>query len=76
MEPQDSQQPQPNSQETPATAPAPSATPPTAAPEPSKPAKGYGKRPIWQWVAIYLVAAVVVYGLIYLLFMNKGGNSY
>jgi hypothetical protein len=38
-----------------------------------KPTKGYGKRPIWQWVVIYLIVAVVVYGLIYLVFFN--GNS-
>lgn len=25
----------------------------------------YGKRPLWQWVFIYLVLAVIVYGLIY-----------
>jgi hypothetical protein len=39
---------------------------------------GYGKRPVWQWVLIYLVVAVVVYGLIYLLFIHKsgGGSSY
>jgi hypothetical protein len=30
--------------------------------------KGYGKRPMWQWVVIYLVAAAVVYGLIYYLY--------
>ena len=40
----------------------------------SKPTKGYGKRPIWQWVVIYLVVAVVVYGLIYLIFFN-GSNA-
>jgi hypothetical protein len=37
--------------------------------------KGYGKRPIWQWVAIYLVAAIVIYGLIYFLFF-KGNLGY
>lgn len=40
-----------------------------------KPAKGYGKRPVWQWVAIYVVVAIIVYGLIYLLFIHKGGSS-
>ena len=44
--------------------------------EPSKkPTKGYGKRPVWQWVVIYLVVAIVVYGLIYVLFIHKGGSS-
>jgi flagellar basal body-associated protein FliL len=41
--------------------------------KPDKPAGGYGKRPLWQWIIIYLVVAVIVYGLIYLLFLN--GNS-
>lgn len=40
-----------------------------------KPSKGYGKRPIWQWVLIYIVAAVIVYGLIYLIFFNGGDGS-
>lgn len=40
-----------------------------------KPSKGYGKRPVWQWVVIYLVVAIVVYGLIYLIFFHKGGSS-
>lgn len=40
-----------------------------------KPAKGYGKRPVWQWVLIYVVVAVVVYGLIYLLFMRDSGGT-
>ncbi len=42
---------------------------------PQKPSKGYGKRPVWQWVVIYLIVAVVVYGLIYLLFIHKGGGT-
>lgn len=40
-----------------------------------KPQKGYGKRPIWQWIAIYIVVAVVVYGLIYLLFFNNNSSG-
>jgi hypothetical protein len=39
------------------------------------PQKGYGKRPVWQWVLIYLVVAIVVYGLIYLIFIHKGGSG-
>jgi hypothetical protein len=42
---------------------------------PQKPSKGYGKRPAWQWVAIYVVVAIVVYGLIYLLFIHKSGST-
>jgi hypothetical protein len=41
----------------------------------NKPAKGYGKRPVWQWVLIYLVLAVVVYGLIYVLFIGNGSDG-
>jgi hypothetical protein len=40
-----------------------------------KPSKGYGKRPIWQWVLLYVVIAIIVYGLIYLLFIHKSGSS-
>lgn len=36
---------------------------------------GYGKRPLWQWIVMYLVIAVVVYGAIYYLFLHKQ-NSY
>jgi len=43
-------------------------------PTPGK-AKGYGKRPMWQWAVIYLVAAIVVYFLIWLIFIRKSGGS-
>lgn len=34
----------------------------------------YGKRPLWQWVLIYLAVGAVVYGLIYyFVFAGKGG---
>lgn len=36
--------------------------------------KGYGKRPLWQWVVIYLVVAAVVYGLVYYFVLAKGGG--
>lgn len=42
---------------------------------PQKPSKGYGKRPLWQWVLIYVVVAIIVYGLIYLLFIHKSGST-
>ena len=41
--------------------------------QPSK--SGYGKRPLWQWVVIYLVVAIIVYYAIYLLFFNHGGGT-
>lgn len=40
-------------------------------------AQGYGKRPLWQWVVIYLVIGAVVYGLIYYFVLaKKGGYNY
>lgn len=56
-----------------------SAEQPAETPPPAK--KGYGKRPMWQWVVIYLVVAVVVYFVIYLLFIkdssgDSGGGLY
>ncbi len=41
--------------------------------EPKK-SNGYGKRPLWQWVLIYVVIGGVVYAAIYYFFLaNKGG---
>ena len=40
-----------------------------------KPSKGYGKRSTKQWVIIYVVAAIIVYALIYFLFMRKSSGS-
>ena len=40
-----------------------------------KPQKGYGKRPVWQWVVIYVVVAAILYTLIYFLFIHKSGSS-
>lgn len=40
-----------------------------------KPEKGYGKRPVWQWVLIYVVAAIIIYGLIYYIFIRNGNSS-
>ncbi len=38
---------------------------------------GYGKRPMWQWILIYAVVGLVVYGLIYYFVLaKKGGNVY
>lgn len=34
----------------------------------------YGKRPLWQWVLIYVVIGVVVYAGIYYLFLAKKGG--
>jgi hypothetical protein len=43
--------------------------------KPEKTSKGYGKRPMWQWVLIYVVAGAIVYGLIYYFFMMGSGTS-
>ena len=52
----------------------PAQTSSTSAQAPQKKG-GYGKRPMWQWVLIYLVVAIIVYGLVYLLFIKGNGNS-
>lgn len=37
----------------------------------------YGKRPMWQWVLIYVVIGAIVYGLIYYFVIGKkGGYNY
>lgn len=37
---------------------------------------GYGKRPMWQWVLLYVVIAVILYGAFYYFFLaKKGGYS-
>jgi hypothetical protein len=44
---------------------------------PEKSPKGYGKRPLWQWVLLYLVVGAIVYGLVYyFFFMPSGSVSY
>jgi hypothetical protein len=35
----------------------------------------YGKRSKAQWIVIYVIAAVIVYGLIYLIFFHKSGGG-
>lgn len=37
--------------------------------------KGYGKRPLWQWILIYVVVGAIIYGLIYYFVLAKPGNS-
>lgn len=39
--------------------------------------KSYGKRPMWQWLVLYLVIAAVLYGVLYYFVLaKKGGNNY
>lgn len=44
--------------------------------ETAAPSSSYGKRPLWQWIAIYVLIGVVVYGLIYYFVLAKKGNVY
>lgn len=41
--------------------------------------KAYNKRPKWQWILIYIVLAVIVYGAVYYFFVGRkhdnSGNS-
>ena len=39
-----------------------------------KKSSGYGKRPLWQWILIYLVVGGVVYGLVYYFVIAKKGG--
>ena len=37
-------------------------------------AGGYGKRPLWQWVLIYIVIGGIVYGLVYYFVFAKNST--
>lgn len=41
----------------------------------SKKEGGYGKRPLWQWILIYLVIGAVVYGVIYYFILASRGGA-
>ncbi|HSW48425.1 MAG TPA: hypothetical protein VLG67_05095 [Candidatus Saccharimonadales bacterium] len=37
---------------------------------------GYGKRPMWQWILIYLIIGGLIYAAVYyFLYANKGGSN-
>jgi hypothetical protein len=40
-----------------------------------KPSKSYGKHSVKYWVVVYVIAAIVVYGLIYWFFIHKSGSG-
>jgi hypothetical protein len=44
----------------------------------STPTKGYGKRPIWQWILLYLVVGGIIYLIVYMVFFRDadGGGIY
>lgn len=33
--------------------------------------KGYSKRPLWQWVIVYIIFATIIYGAIYYFFSGS-----
>ena len=35
---------------------------------------GYGKLPLWKWLVIYVILAVIIYGLIYFFVLSKKGG--
>lgn len=38
--------------------------------------KGYGKRPLWQWIVIYIIVGGIVYaGIYYFVFAKNGGYN-
>jgi hypothetical protein len=37
---------------------------------------GYGKRPMWQWLLIYLIIGGIAYFVIYYFFMQGGSSPY
>ncbi len=41
----------------------------------NKSTKGYGKHSVWFWVIIYVIIAIILYGLIYLIFIHKGNTT-
>lgn len=36
---------------------------------------GYNKRPLWQWIVIYVILGAIIYGVVYYFFLNKN-NGY
>ena len=34
----------------------------------------YGKRPLWQWILIYIVIGGIIYFLVYYFFLHKTGG--
>lgn len=38
------------------------------------PKGGYGKKPWWYWLLIYVVVGGAVYALIYMLFLKSNGG--
>ncbi len=37
---------------------------------------GYGKRPMWQWIVLYLIIGGAIYYAVYYFFFRHTGYSY
>src|SRR5690349_14158254 len=50
----------------------------TSSPQPSKSyGSAYGKRPLWQWILLYLVIGGIIYALVYYFVLAKrNGGTY
>ncbi|MBI4101215.1 hypothetical protein HY441_01930 [Candidatus Microgenomates bacterium] len=48
---------------------------PPGGPQPPQKA-GYGKRPLWFWILVYVVVGAIIYALIYWFFLRNGGGVY
>lgn len=35
----------------------------------------YGKRPIWQWILLYLIVGGAIYLIVYMLFFRNGNGG-
>lgn len=36
---------------------------------------GYGKRSVWSWIGIYIIVAVIIYGVIYLVYKKINASN-
>lgn len=41
----------------------------------NQPTKSYGKRPLWQWIVLYLIIGGIVYYAIYYFGFHKTGYN-
>lgn len=44
-------------------------------PNSEKPRKGYAKHSAKYWILVYVIAAIIIYGLIYLIFIHKSNSG-
>lgn len=60
---------------TPDTQPAPPVAPTSGGTDEQAPKKGYGKRPWWHWLLIYVAVGAVVYFIIYAVLVLASGDN-